>query len=45
MYLTNELAIGPTPRVTPTRMDGINETEPRPSLNSSMRRFMKVPKE
>ena len=32
--LTSILAMGPHPRVMPTRMEGMKETEPEPSLKA-----------
>ena len=43
--LTIELAMGPTPRVTPTKMDGMRDTEPRPSPKTFISSTRKVPKE
>ena len=42
--LTSTEAMGPTPRVTPLRMEGIRETVPRPSPNASMSSTTKMPK-
>ena len=42
--LTRTEAMGPTPRVTPLRMDGMRETVPRPSPKASISSTTKMPK-
>ena len=42
--LTSTEAMGPTPRVTPLRMEGMRETVPRPSPKASISSTTKMPK-
>ena len=42
---TKMLAMGPAPRVMPTRMEGMREADPRSALNLSIRAIRKMPKE
>ena len=42
--LTSTEAMGPTPRVTPLRMEGMRETVPRPSSKASISSTTKMPK-